>query len=239
MERVPAAHPFSEIYYSSSDTMLRHARLAAERYINEFKLNAGKFVIEVASNDGYLLQNFQSQEIPCLGIEPVANLASVARDRAIETIEDFFSEELSRNIVRTRGKADLVLGNNIFAQSPKPNDFVLGLKRLLKPNGRAVLEIPYVRDLIESAQPAEISHEQLFYFSLSPLLPLFQRHNLSIFHVEQISIHRGSLRLFICHDPIYPQGTSVIDLLNEERAVGMHQESYYREFVTRIKNAAR
>ena len=135
---------FSPIpYFSSfSDALLRHAREAAERYIREFSLNSQSHVVEIASNDGYLLQNFTKAKIPCLGIEPAANIAKVAREKGIETLVEFFGDDLAKKLAASGKKADLILGNNVFAHAPSTNDFVSGLKTLLQPKGRIVLEFP-------------------------------------------------------------------------------------------------
>ena len=198
---VPPVTLFSDyVYFSSfSDHMLQHARQAALRYIDEKPLNAGSFVIEVASNDGYLLKNFVQAGVPCLGFEPAANIAEVARANGVETHCEFFGERSATALKAERGAADLILGNNVFAHAPKTNDFVAGLHALLKPDGWVVLEFPYGVDMIDKVEFDTIYHEHVFYFTLTPLVPLFARHGLEIFHVERLPIHGGSLRLFACH----------------------------------------
>src|SRR6266700_1302988 len=207
LDLVPPVQLFSEyLYFSSfSDLMLRHAKQAAERYIKEFSLSHKSLVIEVASNDGYFLQNFQAAGVPCLGVEPAANIAKVAREKGIETLVDFFGNEFALQLAASGRKADLILGNNVFAHAPHTNDFVAGLRTLLKPAGRIIIEFPYAADFIEKSEFDTIYHEHVFYFSLTALEPLFQRHGLSIFHVERLGIHGGSLRLFACHNGAFPK----------------------------------
>ena len=141
---VPAVQLFSEyLYFSSfSDLMLRHARRAVDQYVRDFSLDRGSFVVEIASNDGYLLQYFKAHDVPCLGIEPASNIAKVARERGIETLVEFFGENLAHSLAVQGRPADLILGNNVFAHAPNTNDFVAGLRALLQPKGRIVLELP-------------------------------------------------------------------------------------------------
>jgi len=234
---VPPVELFSEyLYFSSfSDAMLRHARAAAERYRAELALGAGSFVVEVASNDGYLLQNFREAAVPCLGIEPAANIAKVARDKGIETWTEFFGAALAQRLVRERGKADLILGNNVFAHAPGINDFVDGLRQLLKPGGRIVLEFPYAVEMVRQTEFDTIYHEHVFYFTLTALVPLFRRHGLEIFHVEQIAIHGGSLRISAGHTGAHPMQTSIGGLLADERAKGVDQMGFYRSFAEHVR----
>jgi len=234
---VPPVEMFTEyLYFSSfSDTMLHHARTAAERYLGEFQLGPGSFVVEVASNDGYLLQNFHRAGVPCLGIEPAANIAKVAQEKEIETWTEFFGEQLARRVVAERGAADLILGNNVFAHAPDINDFTAGLAALLKPDGRAVLEFPYGVELVEQTEFDTIYHEHVFYFTLTPLVPLFRRHGLEIFHVERLPIHGGSLRLHAGRTGSQPMRASVVALLEEERAKGVNQPAFYQGFAAQVR----
>lgn len=234
---VPPVEMFTEyLYFSSfSDTMLHHARTAAERYLGEFQLGPGSFVVEVASNDGYLLQSFHRAGVPCLGIEPAANIAKVAQEKEIETWTEFFGEQLARRVVAERGAADLILGNNVFAHAPDINDFTAGLAALLKPDGRAVLEFPYGVELVEQTEFDTIYHEHVFYFTLTPLVPLFRRHGLEIFHVERLPIHGGSLRLHAGRTGSQPMRASVVALLEEERAKGVNQPAFYQGFAAQVR----
>jgi len=232
VELVPPVQLFSEyLYFSSfSETMLRHAREAAERYISEFALSPRSQVIEIASNDGYMLQNFVRHGIPCLGIEPAANVAKVAREKSIETIIDFFGSALGQKLADGCRQADLVLANNVFAHAPETNDFVAGIAALLKPDGRAVLEFPYGVDLIEHVEFDTIFHEHVFYFTLIALRPLFERHGLEIYRVERHPLHGGSLRLFSANAGAYPVEPSVSELLLFEQRRGLGSLQYYKHF---------
>ena len=229
---VPPVQLFSEyLYFSSfSDAWVRHARQAAERYIAEFALGHDSLVMEIASNDGYLLKNFVAAGVPCLGIEPAANIAKVARENGIETVVDFFGAETAQRLVEQNGQADLLLGNNVFAHAPDINDFVAGLRVALKPRGRIVLEFPYGADFIEKSEFDTIYHEHVFYFTLTPLLPLFRRHGLEIFHVEKTPMHGGSLRLFVGHAAAHPVQPSVAARLAEEMQQGVNATAFCEPF---------
>src|SRR5437868_1557145 len=154
VDLVPPVQLFSEyLYFSSfSDLMLRHAKQAAERYVKEFSLGQKSLVVEIASNDGYFLQYFNAAKVPSLGIEPAANIAKVAREKGIETLVEFFENDLAKRLSSEKRQADLILGNNVFAHAPDTNDFVAGLKTLLKPDGRIILEFPYAGDFIENGE---------------------------------------------------------------------------------------
>ena len=234
---VPPIEMFSEyLYFSSfSDAMLRHARAAAERYLAEQRLGTESFVVEVASNDGYLLQLFQRAGVPCLGVEPAANIAKVAREKGIETWTEFFGCEVARRILRERGRADLILANNVFAHAPDINDFVGGLRELLKPGGRAVIEFPYGVELVDQTEFDTIYHEHVFYFTLTALAPVFKRHGLEIFNVERIPIHGGSLRVFAGHAGAQAVEPGVDVLLAGERAKGVDRLAFYRGFAGKVR----
>jgi SAM-dependent methyltransferase len=236
LDLVPPVQLFSEyLYFSSfSDLMLRHAREAAARYLKEFSLGGKSLVIEVASNDGYFLRNFNEAGVPCLGIEPAANIARVAREKGIETLVEFFGNALAQKLAGSGRRADLILGNNVFAHAPDTNDFVAGLSSLLVPGGRIVLEFPYAADFIEKSEFDTIYHEHVFYFSLTALKPLFERHGLSIFHVERLPIHGGSLRLFAGGHGAHSAQASVQALLAEEQRKGFESLGYYEGFANRV-----
>lgn len=234
---VPPVALFSDyVYFSSfSEHMLRHSRSAALRYIEEKKLNAGSFVVEVASNDGYLLKNFVQAGVPCLGLEPAANIATVAREAGVDTRCEFFGADSAAAVKNERGGADLILGNNVFAHAPSTNDFVAGLQTLLKPDGWVVLEFPYGVDMIEHVEFDTIYHEHVFYFTLTPLLTLFKKHGLDVFHVERIGIHGGSLRVFACHDGRETVRDSVPQTLAVEAELGVATPAYYMRFSSRAE----
>lgn len=236
VDLVPPVQLFSEyLYFSSfSDLMLSHAKQAATRYIKDFSLGKQSLVVEIASNDGYFLQYFHGAGVPCLGIEPAANIARVSLEKGIETLVEFFGNGLAEKITKENRKADLILGNNVFAHAPDTNDFVKGLKTLLKPDGRIILEFPYAVDFIEKTEFDTIYHEHVFYFSLTALLPLFERHGLNIFHVERLPIHGGSLRLFAGHAGAHPTQTSVAALLAEEKRKGVDSPAWYTGFAGKV-----
>lgn len=233
---VPPVDLFSEyLYFSSfSDALLRHARLAAETLIAAERLDASSLVVEVASNDGYLLQNFVRERIPCLGIEPATNIARVATDKGIPTLNRFFTLDLARELAAQGRQADLILGNNVFAHVPDTNDFVAALAALVKPSGRITLEFPYACDLVEHLEFDTIYHEHVFYFTLTALIPLFARHNLDVFEVQRIPIHGGSLRFSAAPAGSRPISPSVHRLLAEESAKGVASHAYYQSFASRV-----
>ncbi len=238
---VPPVELFSEyLYFSSfSDLMLRHAREAAEAYIAEFGLNSQSLVVEIASNDGYLLQNFVKAKIPCFGIEPAANIAKVAREKGVETLEEFFGRDIAAKLAGENRRADLILGNNVFAHAPDTNDFVAGLKKLLKPAGCVALEFPYGVEFIEHNEFDTIYHEHVFYFTLTALQPLFARHEMEIFRVERLPIHGGSLRLFAGHTGAHAVETSVTKLLADEKSKGVDSLACYEGFTSQVHGIKR
>jgi SAM-dependent methyltransferase len=230
-ETIPSVELFQKyVYFSSySDAMLRHARQAAERYVSEFSLGANSLVVEIASNDGYLLQNFERFGVPCLGIDPAENVAAVAREKGVETLVGFFGESMAEQLTQKGTEADLILGNNVFAHAPAINDFVAGLKKLLRPGGRIALEFPYGVEMVEGNEFDTVYHEHIFYFSLIALQPVFQRHGLEIFRVERLPIHGGSLRLFASHQGQFPVDDTVEMLLLEETAKGVNDIEFYHD----------
>lgn len=235
---VPPVDLFSDyLYFSSfSEAWVAHAKDAAARYLREFGLGEDSLVIEVASNDGYCLKNFVQAGVPCLGIEPAANIAKVAREQeGIETLEAFFSEKLARDLADQGRKADLILGNNVFAHAPETRDFVAGLREVLQPGGQAILEFPYAVDLVEHGEFDTIYHEHVFYFTLTALMPLFAGQGLEIFDVERLPTHGGSLRIFADHPGAHPVAGSVTALLDEERTKGVCSLDWYRAFGGRVE----
>ena len=233
---VPPAALFTEyLYFSSvSDALLAHAAAAAERHRTTWSLDSQSLVVEIASNDGYLLRNFVAAGVPCLGIEPARNIAEVARQRGIPTRNEFFNADTARRVAAEQGLADLILGNNVFAHVPDTNDFVAGLAALVKPTGRIVLEFPYACDLMEHVEFDTIYHEHVFYFTLTALVPLLARHGLEVFDVERLAIHGGSLRLSIGRPGAHALAPSVAALLSEEQSKGVSDIGYYDAFSERV-----
>jgi hypothetical protein len=241
-EYVSAEAIFTEYAYFSSfsDSWLRHAETYTKMAIARFGLGAKSRVVELASNDGYLLQYFVRAKVPVLGVEPAANVAKEAEKRGVRTLVAFFGADLARKI-RPDGAADLIIGNNVLAQVPDLNDFVAGIQILLADHGVVTLEFPHIVRLIEENQFDTIYHEHFSYFSLSTLDVFFARHRLAVFDVEEIPTHGGSLRLFVKHaeDSTHPVGPRVGALLAEEERLGVRTLQYYRTFDERVKETKR
>ena len=197
---IPPEEIFTEYAYFSSysDSWLVHARSYTEDMIARFRLNAGSYVVELASNDGYLLRNFVEKGIPCLGVEPAANVAEVAIAAGVPTRVDFFGVELATELAAER-KADLIAGANVLAQVPDLNDFVGGIKILLAPGGVVTIEWPHVLELMQQNQFDTIYHEHFSYFSLLTHERIWQHHGMRVFDVESLPTHGGSLRVYGCH----------------------------------------
>ena len=219
------------LYFSSiSEAFLAHAKKASERQIRKYSLDKKSFVVEIASNDGYLLQNYRRMGIPCLGVEPAGNIAKIAIGRGIPTLTDFFSSEVARKIVSKYGSADLILGNNVFAHVPKINEFVESLSLLLAPAGHVVLEFPWAHAMVKHLEFDTIYHEHFFYFHIHPLVPLFARHGLEITCIEKIQVHGGSLRVHIARSGSDAPDASVSRILAEELRAGVGGANYSQVF---------
>jgi 2-polyprenyl-3-methyl-5-hydroxy-6-metoxy-1,4-benzoquinol methylase len=235
-------HIFSDYAYFSSfsESWLSHCESYVNQMINRFELNSQHQVIEIASNDGYLLQYFSEREVPVLGIEPAANVAAVAKEKGIATVVDFFGTKLA-NGLREQGKsADLLLGNNVLAHVPSLNDFVSGMKIVLKSTGVITMEFPHLMQLIANVQFDTIYHEHYSYFSFTTVCALFAKHELTVFDVEKLQTHGGSLRIYAQHTEYEEREVSprVSQLLEEESAYGMTDLSMYqtyREKASRLK----
>jgi hypothetical protein len=223
-------------YFSStSKSWLLHAEQYAKKIIKELFLTKDSLVIEIASNDGYLLKNFLSSKIPCLGIEPTKSTAIASEKIGISVIHDFFTELLARKLASSGRKADLIIGNNVYAHVPNINDFTRGLKELLKPNGVVTLEFPHIMKLIENTQFDTIYHEHFSYLSLYTVNEIFNRFGLRVFDVQEISTHGGSIRVYGCHHNDKRQTSSAVtELLNEEGRRGLQKITTYRGFQERV-----
>lgn len=229
-------------YFSSySTTWLAHAEAYARRMVDDLSLDSRSLVIEIASNDGYLLRPFQQRGIPVLGVEPARNVARVAQARGIPTLVDFFGARLADDLSRTGRQADLLVGNNVLAHVPDLDDFVDGLRRVLKPGGLITLEFPHVLRLIEENQFDTIYHEHLSYLSLAVVSTLFQRHGLTVVDVEELPTHGGSLRVHGRHrdDPTAPPTGRVAGLIAAEEAAGLTTLEYYQRFARRVHETKR
>jgi SAM-dependent methyltransferase len=229
-------------YFSSySDSWVRHARDYAEAMTDRLALGPDSKVVELASNDGYLLQHFVARGIPVLGIEPAANVAAVAAERGVPTLTRFFGEELARGLAGDSGPADLIVANNVLAQVPDLNDFVAGIKRLLKPGGVVTAEFPHLVRLLEDNQFDTIYHEHFSYFSFGTARRIFARHGLTLFDVEELATHGGSLRIYGRHaeegDPA--SGGRAEELAAREAAAGLETPAPYTGFGERVVETKR
>jgi SAM-dependent methyltransferase len=212
-----------------------------ERVVADFRLTPQSLVIEIGSNDGYLLQYFLKQGIPVLGIEPAANVARVAEAKGIPSLVEFFGSGLARQLVAAGKAADLIIGNNVLAHVPGLNDFVAGLKLLLKPRGWLTLEFPHLLRLIAENQFDTIYHEHFSYFSFITVEKVFAAHGLRLFDVEELPTHGGSLRIFGCHaeDAGKPATARVAELKQREERYGLNRLETYRDFAGLVKKTKR
>ncbi|KAA0700245.1 methyltransferase domain-containing protein [Neorhizobium sp. P12A] len=200
-EHISPQHIFEEYAYFSSysDSWVEHARRYCDMAADRFGLNSESLVVELASNDGYLLQHFVKKAIPVIGIEPAINVAKVAIEKGVPTVTRFFGTSLAGEMVAEGKMADLIVGNNVLAQVPDLNDFVAGMKLLLKPQGVITLEFPHIATLIAESQFDTIYHEHFSYFSLMTIEKMARLHDLRVFDVEELPTHGGSLRIYLCH----------------------------------------
>jgi hypothetical protein len=225
-------------YFSSySDSWLEHARTYAEAAIERFGLGRQSRVVEIASNDGYLLQYFVRADVSVLGVEPAANVAEAATSRGIPTLVRFFGEALASDLVAEGRRADLLIANNVLAHTPDLRGFVRGVKILLDPLGVATMEFPHLVRLTEENQFDTIYHEHFSYFSFTTVQQLFQRHGLKMFDVEELPTHGGSLRIYACHEDNadVPIGARVGGLLSREREGGFTSLDRYLSFGKQVK----
>ena len=243
LEYVKAESIYSEYAYFSSysDSWLDHARRYVEMVIQRFALSPKDQVIEIASNDGYLLQYFVQKSYRVLGIEPAANIAETARGKGIPTRNEFFGEKCALNLASEGCRAKLLLGNNVLAHVPDLNDFVAGLKVLLASDGVLTMEFPHLQRLIEGNQFDTIYHEHFSYLSLLAVNRLFESRGLRLFDVEELSTHGGSLRIYACHhdDRSFETHRRVTDLLQRERALGYESVATYQRFGEQVRETKR
>jgi len=227
------------IYFSSfSTTWLAHAKAYTEMMTERFDLNTNTQVIEIASNDGYLLQFFKEKKIPVLGIEPSENTAAAAKQKGIESIVDFFGTRLALDLVSNGIKADLLLGNNVIAHVPEINDFVAGLKILLSEKGIITFEFPHLLQLIDKHQFDTIYHEHFSYFSFFNIKQIFEQHDLVMFDVQELPTHGGSLRIFAKHaDDVSNSITkNVAEMLEKEIKYGINNLEIYQTYQVKAEN---
>jgi SAM-dependent methyltransferase len=229
-------------YFSSySDSWLQHAKTYTEMMVERFNIGAQSQVVELASNDGYLLQYFVQKGIPALGVEPAANVAQSAMKKGIPTVVKFFGTKTAQELSAERGKADLLLGNNVLAHVPDLNDFVAGMKILLKPEGLITMEFPHLMRLMDENQFDTIYHEHFSYFSFATVEKVLAAHGLTIFDVEELPTHGGSLRIYACHseDTDKPVTQRVIDLKAREEAAGFTCLKTYLCFAKKVEETKR
>jgi len=235
LETVPPEELFGADYpYFSSftDTLLRHSEANVKERIAERKLGSDSLVVELASNDGYLLQYYKAGGVPVLGIDPAPGPVAAARAKGIDTLEAFFGVEFAKKLAAEGRRADVIHANNVLAHVADTNGFVEGIAILLKDDGVAVIECPYVKDLIEHGEFDTIYHEHLCYFSVTALRALFSRHGLYIARVVPLSIHGGSLRVFV--EKQNRPGQSVHDYIESEQRLGLDRLDYYADFSNRV-----
>jgi SAM-dependent methyltransferase len=228
-------------YFSSySSSWLDHCRRYTELVTERFGFDSSSHVVEIASNDGYLLQYFHERQIPVLGIEPAANVAKVALQKGIPTLVEFFGREAAASLAG-ESSADLLLGNNVLAHVPDLNDFVAGMKILLKPDGVITMEFPHLIRLIEESQWDTIYHEHFSYFSFLTVSRVFEAHGLRLFDVEELPTHGGSLRVYGCHadDSEKPETAAAAELRQRERQAGYERIETYLQYGRRVEQDKR
>ena len=229
-------------YFSSfSDAWMTHAKKYVDDVTEEFKLSKSSFVVEVASNDGYLLKNFVDMNVPCLGVEPTASTAAAARAKGVATLERFFGADLAKEIIDTDGHADLLVANNVLAHVPEPHDFLDGVSLLLTHSGVATFEFPHLMNLIEQKQFDTIYHEHFAYLSFTATVDLMARSGLNVFRVKELQTHGGSLRVFAQPAELGARDVefSVDELLQRESDAKMLSPDFYRGFqdnANQVKN---
>ena len=218
-------------YFSStSKSFLAHSKNYVSEITSLLQLNDKSFVVELASNDGYLLENFVRLGIPCLGIEPTKSTAKVSREKGIETVEEFFGTDFAKQLSKNK-KADLIIGNNVYAHVPDINDFTCGIKELLSSNGTVTLEFPHLVELVKNNQFDTIYHEHYSYLSLFSVSKIFNKAGLKIYKVKKLQTHGGSIRIYGCHmDDDKLIDKSYDELINEEIELGINSINFYTNF---------
>ena len=229
-------------YFSSySKSWVQHAERYVEMVVERFRLDATSSVVELASNDGYLLQHFVKRQVPCLGIEPADNVAEVARQNGVPTLAKFFGPDTAQEILREHGSADLIIGNNVLAHVPDLNGFVGGIKILLADSGVVTMEFPHLERLMEENQFDTIYHEHFSYFSFFVVEKVFAQNGMRIFDVDELATHGGSLRIYACHEHNgdYVLSSSVDDLRKREIDKGFDKLEIYDLFAEQVKATKR
>lgn len=221
------------VYFSSnSDAMINSCNALTDTIIPT--LSSDAFVVEVASNDGYLLKNYVKNGVEVLGVDPAENIAEVANKNGVKTRCDFFTNDLAKELAASGKKADIIHANNVMAHVPDTRDFVAALKTLLKPEGSAIIEVPYFLELFKKLEFDTIYHEHVYYFGLKPLQILLKAFGLDIYDVDLIPLHGGSLRLFICHEGAQSISPKIDQMIQEEIDCGLYDVNKYRDFMEKI-----
>ena len=235
--RVAPEQLFSSYSYFSSfsNAFLKHAEAMAESLTEKFVLDSNSLVAEIGSNDGYLLNFFGEKGIPILGIEPAKNIARVANESGIPTMDVFFGPDSVAQIIKARGKADIIIGNNVLAHVPLINDFLLSVNRCLKPTGSAVFEFPYLKDLLDHTEFDTIYHEHVFYYSVSAVKILAERAKLQLYDVHHQDIHGGSLRVFLQKERQHEVSSNIRKVLLKEEQYGIIDKDLYRDFGEKVE----
>lgn len=227
-------------YFSSyADSWVAHAGRYVDTMVERLRLDSDSRVIEVASNDGYLLQHVVRRGIPAIGIEPAGNVAAVAREKGIDTRVAFFGTGFARGLAARGEQADLLVGNNVLAHVPDLNDFVAGLTIALKPGGTVTLEVPHLLRLFADTQFDTIYHEHFSYFSALTLDRIVTAHGLQVYDIDQLPTHGGSLRVFLCHAGARTRAATVDALIADERAAGLDRLETYRAFNAKVLTVKR
>ncbi|MFO1313572.1 MAG: class I SAM-dependent methyltransferase [Burkholderiales bacterium] len=242
-EFVSAADIFGDYAYLSSysDSWVAHARRYTEAMRERFGIGPQSLVVEIASNDGYLLQHFVAASVPVVGVEPAANVAEIAREKGVRTEVEFFGEAAARRLSAAYGQPDLLLGNNVLAHVPDINDFVAGMKVMLRPGGVITMEFPHLLRLMDENQFDTIYHEHFSYLSLFVVERIFGRHGLRLFDVEELATHGGSLRIYACHadDADRPSLPAVASLRAREMVRGLDRLATYGAFSEQVRETKR
>jgi len=227
-------------YFSSfSDSWLKHCKSYTDIISKKLNLSQNSKVVEIASNDGYLLQYFAEKNIPVLGVEPSSSVAEIAEEKGIRTITKFFGVKTANELVTSQENADLIIGNNVLAHVPDINDFVGGIKILLNENGSVTIEFPHLLNLINKNQFDTIYHEHFSYLSLYTVEKIFNYHGMDIYDVEELPTHGGSLRIYACHSGNMQKSQNVINLLSREKEFGLVDLNTYTHFSEKVKETKR
>lgn len=235
--RVAPEQLFSSYSYFSSfsNAFLKHAEAMAESLTSQFALDDSSLVVEIGSNDGYLLDFFRKKGIPILGIEPAKNIARVANESGIPTLDVFFGPDSVAQIIKDRGQADIIIGNNVLAHVPLVNDFLSSVRKCLKPMGSAVFEFPYLKDLLENVEFDTVYHEHVFYYSLSAIQMLSERAGLELYNVSEQDIHGGSLQVFLQKERQHEVSSNIRKMLLKEEQYGIVDKDLYRNFGEKVE----